>query len=265
MTTTKQRLLAALAELAEERPLDRIAIIDVAERAGVSRPTVVRHLGDKQRLRRILEETRGAHAPESLRERLVHLALAQWGTSGEGAPSVAELAAAAGVAKSSISWHFSHKRDLLVAIAEYLTGLYDTSGLWGGEGQAPARGGSRSEGTRGGGAAIELRLGVDLLLRRRLEFCRAVPRTTMALAWLRRAGPEDAQTLLDESERDFRRGVAEWLSVLARRRELEPGNDIEAWIAVLETLLRDLEQRPGQLSWADRIGALLVTSIARRE
>ncbi|MEZ4375658.1 MAG: TetR family transcriptional regulator [Polyangiaceae bacterium] len=253
MNTTKQRLLAALAELAEERPLDRIAILDVAERAGVSRPTVVRHLGDKQSLRRLLEETRSAHAPESLRERLVHLALAHWGSSNEGAPSVAELAAAAEVAKSSISWHFPHKGDLLVAIAEYLTGLYDTSGLWGGEGA-----------TGGPGAAKELRLGVDLLLRRRLEFCRAVPRTTMALAWLRRAGPEAAQTLLDDAEREFRRGVAEWLSALARRGELEPGNDIEAWVAVLETLLRDLEQRPGQLSWADRIGALLVKSIARR-
>ncbi len=251
--STKERLLGVLAELAEERPLDRIAIIDVADRAGVSRPTVVRHLGDKRALRRILAETRSPDAPESQRERLLHAALIHWGSRGEGPPSLAQLAEQVGLAKSSVAWHFPHKADLLIAVAEYLSSLYDTSGLWGGEGRAAPQ-----------GAARELSEGVALLLRRRIELAKAVPRLSVALAWLRRAGPEAAQTLLDRAEREFRRSVASWLRSLALRGELEPGVDREAWIALLETLMRDLEQRVGQQSWPERIGALLVSGLQRR-
>lgn len=267
--STKDRLLAVLAELADERPSDQIAIVDIAARAGVSRPTVVRHLGDKSTLRRLLEETRSAYAPQSTRERLVHAALIGWGQSGEGPPSIAELAAETGFAKSSIAWHFPRKADLLIATGEYLTGLYDTSGLWGGEGkQVPTAAApepvAELEAPANAAAPRDLSEGVEGLLRRRLELAKSVPRLAMALAWLRRAGPEETQTTLDRAERAFRRGVAAWLRALALRGELEPGSDIEAWVALLETLLRDLEQRPGQQSWPERMGALLVASVRRR-
>lgn len=246
--------MRVLAELAAERPVDRVGIVDVAERARVSRPTVVRHLGNKRALRGLIEGIKQPHGPESVRESIVGAALADWGSFGEGPPSIARLAERTGLAKSSVGWHFPHKADLLVAIAQQLAEiLYDTSSLWGGESGSGAR-----------GAARELRQGVESLLRRRIDSSRRMPRASAANAWLRRAGPEAAHALLDAAERGFRRRVAEWLRALALRGELQPGADIEAWIALLETLVRGLEQRVGQQSWPERVAALLVAGLARR-
>lgn len=248
---TRERLLAALRELIRERPIDSVSLSEIARVSGVSRPTVARHLGSRADLRGWLAQQLPDHAVEhpGARERLLSLALRHWGSGQAGAPSLEALAQLAELNKGSVYWHFHTKTELLLCIAARLSEVYQTQTLF--DAGDPAQPAAQQ-------SPVGLHAGLEALLARRMRLAREFPRAGAALTWLKQAGPEPAQLLVLNAERDFRRGAKRWLSALGRRGEVRAGCDAQALIAVLEALMLSGEQRVGQQAWAARLAALLV-------
>lgn len=117
---TRERILAAARKLAEEEPLDRVSLAEVARKAGVSWPTVQRHVGNKERLMALLTDERPGLADErpDTRDRLLASASRVFAQRGYDGATLDEVAADAGLTKGAIYWHFAGKSDLFLALVE---------------------------------------------------------------------------------------------------------------------------------------------------
>lgn len=244
--SARARLLSALQRLALERPGAPITLTALAREAGVSRPTVTRHLGGRAEVSRLLEalSPTGAALPHGTRERLVALALSHWGTSGAGAPSLERLALMAELAKASVYWHFPTKAQLLVAVAQLLAQSLDGRLVW-----------------EDAGAPSALRAGVTRLIQARHTFAQRYPASAPAMTWLMALGPEPAQRILAKAHQELRQELGRWLGALARRGQLTPGVDVEAVLGWLLPLLRVGESPPAGLALPARLAEVLVTGL----
>lgn len=118
--STHERILGAARELAAERPLDQISLAAVARAAGVSWPTVRRHVGDRERLRALLAEERPALADQypHTRDRILAAASRVFARYGYDGATLDQVAADAGLTKGAVYWHFASKSDLFLALLE---------------------------------------------------------------------------------------------------------------------------------------------------
>jgi AcrR family transcriptional regulator len=116
--STDQRIASALRRLAKDRPLDEIRLTELAREAGVSWPTVKRHIGDRRRLRELAEAEyeQPAHGHTDARARLLAAAERVFGRQGFAAATLDDIAADAGLSKGAVYWHFESKRDLFVSL-----------------------------------------------------------------------------------------------------------------------------------------------------
>ncbi len=114
------RILAAARRLAAEGAVERINLTEVARAAGVSWPTVRRHVGSREKLLELLAPELGdaAAAPDT-RSRILAAASQVFAQRGLANASLDEVAAAAGLTKGAVYWHFANKNDLLTALLEH--------------------------------------------------------------------------------------------------------------------------------------------------
>ena len=115
---TRERIMNAARELAQRVPLDRIGLSEVARRAGVSWPTVKRHVGSKDELRQWLlgERPELRETLPDTRRRLLDAAARVFATEGYEGATLDAVAGAAGLTKGAVYWHFQAKSDVLGAL-----------------------------------------------------------------------------------------------------------------------------------------------------
>ncbi|MEO7994076.1 MAG: TetR family transcriptional regulator [bacterium] len=118
MSGIRDRLLQAARGLAAAHPLETISLAAVARAAGVSTPTVRRHLGNADALRALLAAEQGAPlpVPEDTRQRILDAALRTFANLGYAGATIDDIAADAGLTKGAVYWHFASKRDLFKAL-----------------------------------------------------------------------------------------------------------------------------------------------------
>lgn len=115
----KARLLKAAQLLVQDRPFDEVTIEEIIQQAKLSRPAFYYHFaGGKEELRQALvEQGVLAEMPaQDVRQDVIRAALRIYARSGISAATLDDIAAEAGVSKSTLSWHFHSKEDLLVSI-----------------------------------------------------------------------------------------------------------------------------------------------------
>ena len=117
----RERLIKAAEQLAGVRPFDEITVDDIVKAAILSRPAFYYHFtGGKEELREELVR-RGmisATLTTDTRQVVVEAALRIFARSGVSAATLDDIAAEAGISRSTLSWHFHSKGDLLQAIIE---------------------------------------------------------------------------------------------------------------------------------------------------
>lgn len=114
----KARILEAARRLAASKPLAEISLADVAREAGVSWPTVRRHLSSMEHLHALLAAEQPALAADNpdTRSRILAAASQVFAEQGLERASLDAVAAAAGLTKGAVYWHFSSKQDLFAAL-----------------------------------------------------------------------------------------------------------------------------------------------------
>ena len=117
---TRTRILQAARSLADTKPVDRIGLGDVARAAGVSWPTVKRHVGSKEELRRLLvaERPELVQAFPDTRRRLLDAAARAFGSRGYSYATLDNVASEAGMTKGAVYWHFASKEDVFDALLD---------------------------------------------------------------------------------------------------------------------------------------------------
>jgi AcrR family transcriptional regulator len=120
MLRSRDLVLAAVDRLAAERAPDRVSLVDVAREAGLSWPTVRRHVGGKTGLRQLLAERRTEATPpaQDTRGRVLAAAARVFARDGYAGATLDDVAAAAGLTKGAVYWHFPGKTDLFIALLE---------------------------------------------------------------------------------------------------------------------------------------------------
>ena len=115
----KARLLKAARELVQERSFDDITIDEIISQARLSRPAFYYHFsGGKEELRAALVQC-GVLLEEpaqDIRQEVLKAALRTYARSGISATTLEDIAAEAGVTKSTVCWHFHSKEELLSAL-----------------------------------------------------------------------------------------------------------------------------------------------------
>ena len=114
------RIRGAVVIMATEVPADKILLADIAERAGVSLPSVRKHVGGKKGLLDYM----AAHEIEtfgdtrSMRHRILDAARVVFSRQDLNTASLDDIAKQAGVTKGAIYHHFKHKDALLLSLSE---------------------------------------------------------------------------------------------------------------------------------------------------
>lgn len=92
----------------------------MAREAGVSWPTVRRHLGGKARLRELVEAERSETTPADVdtRGRILRAASHVFARQGYNGATVDDVAAKAGLTKGAVYWHFTSKGELFLTLLE---------------------------------------------------------------------------------------------------------------------------------------------------
>jgi AcrR family transcriptional regulator len=116
----QKQLLMAARKLAAERPPEKVTLADVARAAGVSWHTARRLLGGKAQLRALLAHDRSEPEASSAdtRSRLLAAAERVFATHGYAGATLDQVAAAAGLTKGAVYWHFASKADLFLCLLE---------------------------------------------------------------------------------------------------------------------------------------------------
>lgn len=115
----KARLLKAAQLLVQDRSFDEITIEEIIQQAKLSRPAFYYHFaGGKEELRQALVEhgVLPEMPTQDVRQDVIKAALRVYARSGISAATLEDIATEAGVTKSTLSWHFHSKEDLLISI-----------------------------------------------------------------------------------------------------------------------------------------------------
>lgn len=117
----RERLIKTAEKLAQARPFDEITIDEIVKAAALSRPAFYYHfVGGKEELREELVRsgTISASPSSDTRQAVLDAALRVFARAGITAATLDDIATEAGVSRSTLSWHFHSKGDLLQAIAK---------------------------------------------------------------------------------------------------------------------------------------------------
>jgi AcrR family transcriptional regulator len=118
--SVRDKVLQAAERLAAAKPFDQITFAEIAEEAGVHWTAVRRHFGDKLGMRSWLQEKQSADSGQltDTRTRILDAATRVFAEQGYANASLEKVAAAAGMTKGAVYWHFASKQDLFLAIIE---------------------------------------------------------------------------------------------------------------------------------------------------
>jgi AcrR family transcriptional regulator len=212
--------------LAEQKPLDQIGLSEIARSAGVSWPTVKRHVGSREELREKLVSER----PELLRSlratrsKLLDAALTVFAKKGYDRATLDDIALEASMTKGAVYWHFASKAELFSALLDE---------VWRAE---PAAGPSSSAVTHEG---LEERTQRFLVAQvEALVSSRERARLLFDFA-LHRAEPELPRRL-SESQREHSEGIAQMLSSLQEAELLRRDPSAEDLGAIWNALTNGL-------------------------
>jgi len=116
----RERILSAARELAEHKPLDQIGLSEIARAAGVSWPTVKRHVGSREELREklISERPELLRSLRATRTRLLEAALTVFAKHGYDRATLDDIALEASMTKGAVYWHFESKAELFSALLD---------------------------------------------------------------------------------------------------------------------------------------------------
>lgn len=114
------KILAAARELATRRPVDQLTVTAIARAAGVSRRSVYRHVGAEGQIKELLAQEQPGEEQPNRDTRSLLLAAAEQVFAGYGyaGTTLDQVAAAAGLTKGAVYWHFASKSDLFLALLE---------------------------------------------------------------------------------------------------------------------------------------------------
>jgi AcrR family transcriptional regulator len=114
----REAILAAAARLFAQKGFEATTMDDVAGAAGVSKATLYRYITSKEELRAVLAPgLAGADlGSRDARAAILDATITLVARQGFARTSLDEIAAAAGVSRGAIYWHFKGKDDLLAAI-----------------------------------------------------------------------------------------------------------------------------------------------------
>jgi AcrR family transcriptional regulator len=118
--TVRDQVMAAAEKMLDTKPYDQITFAEIAREAGVHWTAVRRHFGGKRQMREWLkarqaEESRFADT----RTCILEAGQRMFAELGYAQASLDKVAAAAGLTKGAVYWHFSGKQDLFLAILEH--------------------------------------------------------------------------------------------------------------------------------------------------
>lgn len=131
----KEAVLAAAGRLFGQKGYEATTMDEIAAAAGVSKATLYRYVSGKEELRVQL----APHLPDAdmqardARAAILEAAMDLMARQGFSRTTLDEIAAAAGVSKGAIYWHFKGKDDLLAAIIADYTPIPRISALLAGE------------------------------------------------------------------------------------------------------------------------------------
>lgn len=125
----RDRIIEAARALAAEKPAGEISLAALSRASGVSWPTVRRHVGGKDGLPRFLEAIGAVSADAAkpggagtravdTRSRILDAAFRTFSEHGYAGATLDDVAAAAGLTKGAVYWHFTGKDDLCMALIE---------------------------------------------------------------------------------------------------------------------------------------------------
>ena len=118
--SSETRIHGALVILATEKPVDKILLVDIADRAGVSLPSVRKHVGGKKGLLDYIAghgiETFGD--TRNMKHRILDAARTAFLEENLNTASLDDIAQHAGVTKGAIYHHFTNKDALLLTLSE---------------------------------------------------------------------------------------------------------------------------------------------------
>lgn len=113
---TTDRVRSALRQLAACRPLDKLRHAEIARVAGLPWQTVRKLLGPRERFAEWLADENTA--PGDTRSRILAAAARVFAERGFDRSSIDEVAAAAGLTKGAVYWHFKSKDELFFALLD---------------------------------------------------------------------------------------------------------------------------------------------------
>jgi AcrR family transcriptional regulator len=98
----------------------KVSISEVARIAGVSRQTIYRHVGGKEKFDELIGKKRSVSGAmiEKSRDRILSAAYKTIARLGYAASTIDRIAAEAGLTKGAVYWHFENKKELFLAILE---------------------------------------------------------------------------------------------------------------------------------------------------
>ena len=135
----REAILAAAARLFAQKGYEATTMDDVAGAAGVSKATLYRYITSKEELRAVLAPgLAGADlGSRDARAAILDATMTLVARQGFARTSLDEIAAAAGVSRGAIYWHFKGKDDLLAAIVAEISPIPRVTALFATAGDLP--------------------------------------------------------------------------------------------------------------------------------
>jgi AcrR family transcriptional regulator len=128
----REAILAAAARLFAQKGYGATTMDDIAGAAGISKATLYRYVASKEELRAVLApELAGADLrSRDARAAILDATMTLVARQGFTRTSLDEIAAAAGVSRGAIYWHFKGKDDLLAAIVAEISPIPRVTALF---------------------------------------------------------------------------------------------------------------------------------------
>jgi AcrR family transcriptional regulator len=114
------KIKTAAKQIMKADPSGKVSISEVARIAGISRQTIYRHIGGKEKFDKLIGKKRPVPDDmiEKSRDRILTAAYKTIARFGYAAATIDRIAAEAGLTKGAVYWHFENKKELFLAILE---------------------------------------------------------------------------------------------------------------------------------------------------
>jgi AcrR family transcriptional regulator len=116
----KSKIKEAAKRIIKAESSGKVSISEVARIAGISRQTIYRHVGGKEKFDELIGKKRSVSDDmiEKSRDRILSAAYKTIARLGYAAATIDRIAAEAGLTKGAVYWHFENKKELFLAILE---------------------------------------------------------------------------------------------------------------------------------------------------